>query len=65
MLYYYYYYFFFFFYFFFFLKKKALINKVPAYQIHFVVPNFDKGIHHWFDNRSLEKRVYIYIYIFI
>ncbi|KAL6617297.1 hypothetical protein U3516DRAFT_629731 [Neocallimastix sp. 'constans'] len=40
---------------------KALINKVPAYQIHFVVPNFDKGIHHWFDNRSLEKRVLAYI----
>ncbi|ORX43430.1 hypothetical protein BCR36DRAFT_415613 [Piromyces finnis] len=36
---------------------RALLENVPPDQIFFIVPNFDKKIRHWFDNRTLEKKV--------
>jgi len=36
---------------------KALLDKVPADNIYFVVPSYDKNVRNWFDNRPLEKRV--------
>jgi len=36
---------------------RALIEKISANHIYFVVPNYDKNVRQWFDNRPLEKRV--------
>ncbi|ORX87573.1 hypothetical protein BCR32DRAFT_289228 [Anaeromyces robustus] len=36
---------------------KALMDCVPLEQIYFIIPNYDKNVRHWFDNRPLEKKV--------
>jgi thioredoxin reductase len=40
---------------------KALTENVQPEQIFFVVPNYDKNIRQWFDNRPLEKKILNFI----
>jgi len=62
---YHYYYYYYYYYYYFIHKKKALTENVQPEQIFFVVPNYDKNIRQWFDNRPLEKKVNIYMLKFL